>query len=105
MGLEDVMTAPYSPWQDPYVERLIGSLRREVLKQVIILDERHLRRGLQSSLGYSHQWRTHHSLIMDCPHQRPVQRLGVGEVMAVPEVGGLHHHNEPCAASWCVSYR
>jgi putative transposase len=99
MGLEDVMTAPQSPWQNPYVERLIGSIRREVLDHVIILNERHLRFVLQSYLRYYHQWRTHLSLMMDCPYPRPIQRLGMGKVMAVPEVGGLHHHYERRAAS------
>jgi putative transposase len=99
MGLEDVMTAPQSPWQNPYVERLIGSIRREVLDHVIILNERHLRRVLQSYFRYYRRWRTHLSLMMDCPHPRPIQPPEVGKVMAVPEVGGLHHHYERRAAS------
>jgi putative transposase len=99
MGIEDVMTAPQSPWQNPYVERLIGSIRREVLDHMIILNERHLRRVLHAYLGYYHRWRTHLSLTMDCPHPRPVQSPEVGKVMAVPEVGGLHHHYEHRVAS------
>jgi putative transposase len=98
MGIEEVVIAPRSPWQNPYVERLIGSIRREVLDHVIILNERHLRRVLQAYLGYYHQWRTHLSLMMDCPHPRPTQPLGGGKVIAVPEVGGLHHHYERRAA-------
>jgi putative transposase len=98
MGIEEVVIAPRSPWQNPYVERLIGSIRREVLDHVIILNERHLRRVLQAYLGYYHQWRTHLSLMMDCPEPRPIQPLGGGKVIAVPEGGGLHHHYERRAA-------
>jgi putative transposase len=76
-----------------------GYVYREVLDHVIILNERHLRRVLQSYLRYYYQWQTHLSLMMDCPHPRPTQRLGVGRVIAVPEVGGLHHHDERRAAS------
>jgi putative transposase len=99
MGLEDVMTAPQSPWQNPYLERLIGSIRRDVLDHVIILNERHLRRVLQSYLRYYHGWRTHLSLMMDCPYPGPIRRVGMGKVMAVPEVTGLHHHYERRAVS------
>jgi putative transposase len=98
MGIEEVLIAPRSPWQNPYVERLIGSIRREVLDHVIILNERHLWRVLQSYLGYYHRWRTHLSLLMDCPHPRSVQPPEVGNVVAVPEVGGLYHHYERRAA-------
>jgi len=97
MGLEDVITAPQSPWQNPYLERLIAIIRREVLEHVIILNEQHLRCVLPSYLRYNHRWRTHLSLILECPHLCPIQR--VGQVMAVPEVGGLHHHYERRAAS------
>jgi putative transposase len=98
MGIEDVMIAPRSPWQNPSVERLIGSLRRECLDQVIILHERHLRRLLTGNLKYYHHWRTHRALNMDCPVPRPVQLPEVGLIREVPEVGGLHHHDERRAA-------
>jgi putative transposase len=94
MGIEDVMIAPRSPWQNPYVEHLIGSIRRECLDHVIVLSENHLRRILTGYLAYYHTWRTHLALEMDSPKRRPVQPPGHGQVIAVPEVGGLHHHYE-----------
>jgi putative transposase len=92
MGIEEVVTTPRSPWQNPYVERLIGSIRREVLDHVIVLNELHLRRLLTDYLTYYHCFRTHLSLEMDCPVPRPIQPPEHGKVTAVPEVGGLHHH-------------
>ena len=98
MGIEEVVIAPRSPWQNPYVERLIGSIRRECLDHVIVLHERHLRRLLTGYFQYYHHWRTHRALDMDCPVPRPVQRLEVGSIRKVPEVSGLHHHYERRAA-------
>lgn len=98
MGIEEVVIAPRSPWQNPYVERLIGSIRRDCLDHVIVLHEQHLRRLLTSYFQYYHHWRTHRALEMDCPVPRPVQRPEVGEIQEVPEVGGLHHHYERQAA-------
>jgi putative transposase len=98
MGIKEVLIAPRSPWQNPYVERLIGSIRREVLDHVIVLNERHLRRLLQSYLDYYHAYRTHRALEMDCPLPRPVQPPELGTVWEVPEVGGLHHRYERRAA-------
>jgi putative transposase len=98
MWIEEIEIAPRSPWQNPYVERLIGSIRRECLDHVIVLHERHLRRLLTSYIQYYHHWRTHRALAMDCPVPRPVQRLDVGSITEVPEVGGLHHHYERRAA-------
>ena len=72
MGTTEVITAPRSPWQNPYAERLIGSIRRECLDHVIILSERHLRRVLSSYFQYHHDVRTHLSLDKDCPRPRPV---------------------------------
>jgi transposase InsO family protein len=92
MGLEEVLIAPQSPWQNPYVERLIGSIRRECLDHVIVLHARHLQRLLTDYCAYYHRWRTHLSLAMDCPLSRPVEPPEVGEVIALPEVGDLHHH-------------
>jgi putative transposase len=96
--MEEVVIAPRSPWQNPYVERLIGSIRREVLNHVIVLNERHLTRLLTAYMGYYHHWRTHLSLTMDCPEPRPILSADQGRVIAVPEVGGLHHHYERRAA-------
>jgi len=98
MGIEEVLITPRSPWQNPYVERLIRSMRREVLHHVIILNERHLKRILASYVAYYHRFRTHLSLAMDCPEPRPVHPPDRGRVIAVPEVGGLHHHYERQAA-------
>jgi putative transposase len=98
MGIEEVIIAPRSPWQSPYVERLIGSIRRECLDHVIVLNERHLRRILKGYFNYYHTWRTHLSLHMDCPEPRAVQPPASGKVIEFPEVGGLHHHYERHAA-------
>jgi transposase InsO family protein len=98
MGIEEVKIAPGSPWQSPYVERLIGSIRRECLNEVIVLNERHLRRILCSYVSYYHTWRVHRSLDMDTPESRPVQLPELGPVRKLPEVGGLHHHYERMAA-------
>jgi putative transposase len=98
MGIEDVVIAPRSPWQKPYVERLLGSIRRECRDHVIVLHERHLRRLLTVYFQYYHRWRTHRALEMDCPVPRPVQRPDVGLIREVTEVGGWHHHDERRAA-------
>jgi putative transposase len=98
LGIEEVLIAPRSPWQNPFVERLIGSIRRECLDHMIVLHERHLRRLLTDYFRYYHHWRTHRALAMDCPRPRPVQQPEVGRVREVPEVGGLHHHYERRAA-------
>jgi len=94
MNIKEVKIAPRSPWQSPYVERLIGSIRRECLDHVIVLSERHLKRLLTNYLSYYHNYRTHLSLDMDSPVSRPVQIKEMGNVIAFPEVGGLHHHYE-----------
>jgi putative transposase len=98
MGIKEVKIAPRSPWQNPYCERLIGSLRREVLDHIIVLNDRHLRRVLTTYISFYHRFRTHLSLEMDCPHPRAVEPPEVGKAMALPEVGGLHHHYERQAA-------
>ena len=98
MGVAEVVTAPRSPWQNPYVERLIGSVRRECLNHVIVLNERHLRRILVSYFDYYHRSRTHLSLGKDTPEGRSVQPSGAGKIVAFPQVGGLHHRYERLAA-------
>jgi hypothetical protein len=98
MGIEEVKIAPRSPWQSPYVERVIGSIRRDALDHVIVLNERHLRRVLRTYVDYYHHWRTHLSLEMDAPESRPVQPPELGPVRKWPEVGGLHHHYDRQAA-------
>ncbi len=91
LGIEEVLIAPRSPWENPYVERLIGSLRRECLNHVIVLDQRHLKRVLRSYFAYYHQARTHFALAKQCPEPREAQSPKQGKVVAFPHVGGLHH--------------
>jgi transposase InsO family protein len=98
MDIEEVVTTPRSPWQNPFVERLIGGIRRECLDHVVVLSERHLKRTLISYFSFYHRWRTHLSLEMDCPESRAVQPAECGELIEVSEVGGLHHHYERLAA-------
>jgi putative transposase len=98
MGIEQVVSAPRSPWQNPFVERLIGSIRRECLDHVIVLGEHHLRRILASYFAYYHRSRTHLSLNKDAPEPRAVMSPENGEIVALPEVGGLHHRYERHAA-------
>jgi putative transposase len=97
MGIKEVLSAPRSPWQNPFVERLIGTLRRDCLDHVIALNERQLRRVVARYLDYYHDWRTHLSLSMDAPNPRTVHLPDLGKVVAFPEVGGLHHHYERLA--------
>jgi len=98
LGLEEVRIAPHSPWQSPYVERLIGSVRRECLDHVIVLNQAHLHRLLKSYFAYYHRSRTHLSLGKDAPEPRPVQGPQEGNIVAFPQVGGLHHRYERLAA-------
>ncbi|MBA3438927.1 MAG: transposase [Pyrinomonadaceae bacterium] len=98
MGVEELITAAHSPWQNAYVERLIGSIRRECLNHVIVLGEHHLRSILKSYFEYYHCARTHLSLGKDAPEARPTQRPESGEVIELPQVGGLHHRYERQAA-------
>ena len=98
MGVEEVVTAPRSPWQNPYAERIIGSIRRECLDHVIIFSETHLRRVLSRYFRYYHRSRTHLSLRKDCPDPRRIQPPSAGKIVAFPEVGGLHHRYERRAA-------
>ena len=91
MGIEQVLTAYRSPWQSPYVERVIGSIRRECLNHIIVLNEGHLRRILNEYFDYYHESRTHLSLNRNSPVQREVEPPDRGTVIAIPQVGGLHH--------------
>jgi transposase InsO family protein len=98
MGIKEVVTAPRSPWQNAYVERLIGSIRRECLDHIIIFNERHLREVLSRYFQYHHKSRTHLSLDKDCPEMRPIHPPTAGKIIAFPQVGGLHHRYERRAA-------
>jgi transposase InsO family protein len=91
MQIREILTAPRSPWQNPFAERLIGSVRRECLDHVLVLSERHLRRVLTRYFAYYHGARTHLSLEKDAPDTRPIERPAMGKVVPIPEVGGLHH--------------
>ena len=91
MGIEQVLTAPHSPWQNPYCERVIGTLRRDCLDHVIVLSEQHLRRILRKYLEYYHGSRTHLALGKDAPEHREPESPDGGKVIALPMVGGLHH--------------
>lgn len=91
LGIEDVRTSPRFPWQNPYLERMIGSIRRECLDHVVILNEEHLRRVLSEYFSYYSEARTHLGLEKDCPQARAVEPPEAGRVVALPRVGGLHH--------------
>jgi putative transposase len=98
LGIEEVMTAPRSPWQNPFAERLVGSVRRDCLDHVIVLGESHLRVILKSYFAYYHRARAHLSLGKDAPDPRPVHPPSAGVIVAFREVGGLHHRYERRAA-------
>jgi len=91
LGIEEVVIAYRSPWQNPYVERLIGSIRRECLNHVIVLNETHLLRILSEYFAYYHESRAHLSLERNAPVPRRVEHPSEGKVIAIPQVGGLHH--------------
>src|SRR4030081_1022616 len=90
MSIRDKPTAPASPWQNGFAERLIGSLRREWVDHFVILGEEHLRRRRRAYARYYNDIRTHRSLDKDAPVSRPVQRTGI--ISSRPILGGLHHH-------------
>jgi putative transposase len=98
MGIAEVLSTPHSPWQRAYVERLIGTIRRECLDHVIVFNETSLRRRLQGFSEYYHYSRTHLSLQKDAPEPRPIQPPSAGQIIAIPEAGGLHHRYERRAA-------
>jgi transposase InsO family protein len=89
MGIRDRPIAPRSPWQNAYVERLIGSIRRDCLDHLIIFNEAHLRRVLTTYATYYNTIRTHLALSKDAPLGRSIQRTGI--ITRVPHIGGLHH--------------
>ncbi len=91
LGIQEVLTAYRSPWQNPYAERVIGSIRRECLDHVIVLGPHHLKRIMNRYLEYYNGVRTHLSLNKDAPDQRPVHLPGRGRIVEIEKVGGLHH--------------
>ena len=96
LGITEVLGAPRSPWQRAYVERIIGSIRRDCLDHVIVFNQSSLRRILRSYLDYYHESRTHLSLDKDAPVPRAVQ--SAGRIVAIPQLGGLHHRYDRRAA-------
>jgi len=91
LGIEEVVIAFRSPWQSPYVVRLIGSIRRECLNHVIVFNEAHLLRVLTEYFAYYHEARSHLSLDRNAPVPRQVEPPSRGRVIAIPQVGGRHH--------------
>lgn len=98
IGTEEILTAPRSPWQNAYAERLIGSIRRECLDHIVISNERGLRRVLDQYVAYYLKSRTHLALDKDAPVSRPVAPSGNGAITAIPYLGGLHHGYDRRAA-------
>jgi transposase InsO family protein len=100
MGIEDVVTvtAPHSPWQNPFVERFVGSARRECFDHVIAFNEAGVRTLMTRYRSHYETARTHLALGKDAPIPRPVMPPGDGDIVAIPEVGGLHHRYERRAA-------
>lgn len=91
LGIRELLIAPHAPWQNPFAERVIGSIRRECLDHFMVLNERNLRRLLRAYLGYYNTARPHQALDNNSPHPRNVQPPARGRIVAVPQVGGLHH--------------
>ena len=89
MGIRDHPTAPRSPWQNVYIERFIGSIRRESLDHLVVFDEAPLRRVLRNYASYYNQARTHLSLRKNAPDFRRPQKLG--PIAAILILVGLHH--------------
>jgi len=98
MGICEVLSAPRSPWQRAYIERVIDSVRRECLDHMIVFHETSLRRTLTSYFDYYHRSRTHLSLRKDAPEPRAIHPPEMGSVVALPLFGGLHHRYERRAA-------
>jgi putative transposase len=97
MGIHEVLIAPRAPWQNPFAERVIGSIRRECLDHVIVFSERRLRPLLRRYLAYYNATRPHQALHSDSPHAREVQPPASGRIVATPQVGGLHHRYQRVA--------
>jgi transposase InsO family protein len=88
-GLDEIVTAYRSPWQNGYVERVIGSIKRECMDHVILLNENHLRNILTAYISYYNKYRTHLGINKDSPEGRPIQTEGT--IYKVPAVNGLHN--------------
>ncbi len=97
MGIHEILIAPRAPWQNPFAERVIGSIRRDCLDHVLVLNARHLRRLLRAYLRYYNTARPHQALNRNSPHPREVQPPAHGRVVAIPQVNGLHHRYQRAA--------
>ena len=91
MQIEEVLIAPQSPWQNPYCERVVGSIRRDGLDHFIIVNEKHLLKILDEYVEYYNDCRTHLSLKKNSPIPGNIEKPAKGRVIAIPKVGGLHH--------------
>jgi putative transposase len=98
LGTQQVLSAPRSPWQSPYIERLIGSIRRECLDHMIAINEESLRATLRSYFSYYHESRCHLGLDKDSPKHREILSPDKGSIVEIPKVGGLHHRYDRRAA-------
>jgi len=98
LDIRETVTAPRSPWQNAYAERVIGSIRRECLDHIVVIGERHLRGILSNYVDYYNETRTHLALAKDAPEPRSAQAPSQGRVVEVPRVGGLHHEYRRRAA-------
>ncbi len=96
LDLAEVKTAPRSPWQNPYVERVIGTIRRECLDHIVPVSEQHVRRTLCEFAEYYNETRAHQSLNGNAPEPRAISANG--ELIAKPVLGGLHHSCSRAAA-------
>jgi putative transposase len=91
MEIRQVITAHRAPWQNPFAERVIGSIRRECLDHFLVVSETHLRRLLRAYAAYYNITRPHQALDNHCPRLREAQPPALGRVVAIPQVDGLHH--------------
>jgi putative transposase len=97
MGIREVLTAPRAPWQNPFAERVIGSIRRECLDHFFVLNEAHLRRLVRAYLAYYNTVRPHQALDNNSPQPRVVEPPSSGLIIATPQIGGLHHRYQRVA--------
>jgi putative transposase len=91
MGIREVLIAPRAPWQNPFAERVIGSIRRECLDHFLVLNERHLHRLLRAYWVYYNASRPHQALDQNSPHPRSLEPPSQQRIVAIPHLGGLHH--------------
>jgi transposase InsO family protein len=97
MGIREVLIAPHAPWQNPFAERVIGSIRRECLNHFLVLNEQHLRRLLQAYRVYYNASRPHQALDQNSPYPRDSEPPCLGRIVAIPHLGGLHHRYQRAA--------